>query len=126
MLAVLTRQRSLRHIGQSLQSRLTYLRRFGVGSLDRSTLFHASAQRPSAVAEALFQALLVQCRQIAPRHPFRFQGRLYSLDATVIRVCHTLHHWAVWAPERAGIKLHVALDHDGELPTLVDISTPRV
>jgi hypothetical protein len=126
MLAVLTRQRSLRHIGQSLQPRFTYLRRFGVGSLDRSTLSHAGAQRPAAVAEALFQALLVQCRQIAPRHAFRFQGRLYSLDATVIHVCHTLHRWAVWAPERAGIKLHVALDHDGDLPTWVDVTSARV
>ncbi len=126
MLAVLTGQRSLRHSGQSLRSRFTYLRRFGLGSLDRSTLSYASAQRPSAVAEALFQALLMQCRQIAPRHPFRFQGRLYSLDATVIHVCHTLYHWAVWAPQRAGIKLHVALDHGGELPTLVDVTSARV
>lgn len=126
MLAVLTRQRSLRHIGQSLHTRLTYLRRFGIGSLDRSTLSHAGAQRPQAVAETLFHALLATCQRIAPHHPFRFDGRLYSLDATVIHVCHTLYRWAVWAPQRAGIKLHVALDHDGELPTLVDVTSARV
>jgi len=126
MLAVLTRQRSLRHIGQSLKTRLTYLRRFGLGSVDRSTLSHANARRPHAVAEALFQALLLRGQRIAPRHPFRFRGRLYSLDATVIHVCHTLQQWAVWAPQRAGIKLHVALDHGGELPTLIDITSARV
>jgi hypothetical protein len=126
MLAILTRQRSLRHIERSLGSRRTYLRSFDVGSLDRSTLSHAGAHRPYQVAEALFEHLFARCSKVAPGHPFRFRRKLYSLDATVIRVCHTLHRWATWAPARAGIKLHVALDHDGQLPTLIDITSARV
>lgn len=126
MLAILTRQRSLRHLERSLGTRRTYLRQFGVGSLDRSTLSHASAHRPDQVGRVLFEALLERCRTVAPHHPFRFPQRLYSLDATVIRVCHTLHRWAVWAPKRAGIKLHVALDHDGQLPTIIDMTSARV
>jgi len=126
ILAILTRQRSLRHIEQSLGTRRTYLRYFGVGSLDRSTLSHASAHRPDQVGQVLFEALLQRCSKVAPGHPFRFRGKLYSLDATVIHLCHTLHHWAVWAPKRAGIKLHVALDHDGQIPTIIDITSVRV
>jgi len=126
MLALLTRQRSLRHMGQSFSTRLTYLRRFGVGSVDRSTMSYANAHRPCQVGQALFEWLLQRCRPGAPHHRFPFPGRLYSLDATVIRVCHTLHHWAVWAPERAGIKLHLALDHDGNLPAVIDITSACV
>lgn len=126
MLAILTRQRSLRHIERSLGTRRTYLRSFGVGSLDRSTLSHAGAHRPYQVAQALFERLLQRCSKVAPGHPFRFQRRLYSLDATVIRVCHALHRWAVWAPERAGVKLHVALDHSGPIPALIDVTSARI
>ena len=126
MAAILTRQRSLRHIERSLGTRREYLKQFGVGSLKRATLSHASTHRPYQEAEAFFEHLLARCTKVAPGHPLRFHKKLFHLDATVIRVCHTLHRWALWAPERAGIKLHVALDHGGQLPTVIDITSARV
>lgn len=126
MLAILTRQRSLRHLERSLGTRRTYLRQFGVGSLDRSTLSHASVHRPDEVGRVLFGSLLQRCRMVAPPHSFPFPEQLYSLDATVIHLCPTLHRWAGWAPKRAGVKLHVALNHDGQIPTLIDITSVRV
>ncbi len=68
MAAILTRQRSLRHIERILETRRDYLKQFGVGSLKRATLSHASAHRPYLVAETLFQHLLARCAKVAPGH----------------------------------------------------------
>lgn len=125
MLGLLLRSRSLRDMHTALHSRRTYLRRFGVGSVDRSTISHANAHRPSAVMDALFQALLLKAQAGAPRHPFRFRGKLISLDATVIHLSTTLFAWARSARTDCGIKLHVHYNHAGGLPERVEIKTVR-
>jgi hypothetical protein len=123
LLAMLLKRQSLRDIEQGLRGRQSYLAYFGVGSLDHNTLSHANRHRPAAVAEALFAALLDQAQAAAPRHPGRFGGKHYTLDATVIQVSATLWEWARCAPDEAGIKLHVFLDHDGLVPCLVEFAT---
>ena len=125
LVAMLRRQRSLRDIEHGLSGRQRYLSQFGVGSVDRSTLSHANRHRPAAVAEAMFLELLRRTRAVAPRHPFRFRGKLYTLDATEIPVSATLFEWARCAPDESGIKLHLFLDHDGRLPCLVEFGTWR-
>jgi len=122
---MLRRQHSLRDIEEGLSGRQRYLSQFGIGSVDRSTLSHANRHRPAEVAEAVFHELLRRARSVAPRHPFRFRGKLTTLDATEIPVSATLFEWARCAPDEGGIKLHLFLDHDGPLPCLVEFATWR-
>jgi putative transposase len=123
LLALLLKRQSLRDIETGLRGRQHYLTAFGVGSLDHNTLSHANRHRPAAVAEALFTALLAQAAAAAPGHPGRFRGPHYTLDATEIQVSARLYEWACCAPDEAGIKLHVFLDHAGGLPCLVEFAT---
>lgn len=125
LLAMLCRQRSLREIESGLSGRQTYLRQFGIGSVDRSTLSHANRHRPPEVAEAMYTELLAQAQAVAARHAFRFRGKLVTLDATEIQVSATLFEWARCAPDESGVKLHVFLDHAGLLPSLVEFGTLR-
>ncbi|RPI92680.1 MAG: IS4 family transposase [Chloroflexi bacterium] len=126
LLAVLSGQRSLRHMEQSHGGRGTYLAQFGLNSVKRASASHANQARPWTVLTALLEDLLARCRQVAPPHPLAFSGRLLSIDATVIHVCHTLQKWALWAEGRAGVKLHIALDHGGNWPAIIDITSARV
>jgi putative transposase len=123
LLALLLKRPSLRTIESALRKRQAYLAAFGVGSLDHNTLSYANRHRPAAVAEALFTALRAQAEAAAPGHPGRFRGKHYTLDATEIQVSATLFEWARCAPDEAGIKLHVFLDHAGGLPCLVEFAT---
>jgi putative transposase len=126
LLGLLLGCRSLRDLSCALRSRLTYLRQFGVGSVDRSTLSHAGRHRPGVVMNALFAALLAQAQAYAPRHPFRFRNKLLSLDATVIHVSTTLFNWARSARTDCGVKLHVHYNHAGGIPEVVDLKTVRM
>jgi len=123
--ALLLARQSLRDIEKGLRGRHAYLSHWGVGSLDHNTLSHANRHRPAAVAEAMFTALLKKAQAVAPRHPGRFRGRHYTLDATEIRVSATLYAWARCAPDESGVKLHIFLDHHGPLPCLIEFATLR-
>lgn len=125
LLAMLLKRQSLRDIEKGLRGRQGYLMQFGVGSLDRSTLSHASRHRPADAVEAMFRALLQRAEAAAPGHPGRYGGKHYTLDATEIRVSAKLVEWACCTPEKSGIKLHLFLDHDGLVPCLVEFATLR-
>jgi len=123
LLAMLRGQHSLRRIENGLSARQRYLRAFGIGSVDRSTVSHANRHRPAEAAETLFQGLLTQAQARAMRHGFPFRQKVWTLDATVIQVSTVLYEWARCAQDEAGIKLHVFLDQDGVLPGLVEFGT---
>jgi putative transposase len=59
---------------------------------------------------------------MAPRHGFRFQNKLYSLDASTIDLCLSVFPWADFRTTKGAIKLHVGVDHDGYLPEFVAIT----
>jgi hypothetical protein len=123
LLAMLGRQHSLRRIERGLAGRQSYLSRFGIGSVDRSTVSHANRHRPAAAAEAMYGDLLRRVQAVAPGHPFRFRRKLTTMDATELQVSHVLFEWARCAPDESGIKLHVFLDHNGLVPSLVEFGT---
>jgi hypothetical protein len=47
---------------------------------------------------------------------FRFRHKLLSLDATMIPLCLSLFDWALYRRSKGAVKLHLVLDHDGDLP----------
>jgi hypothetical protein len=92
----------------------------------RSTLAYANAHRPWELFQAVFQQFLERCQPLAEgRRKFRFKNKLVSLDSTVIDLCATLFDWAKFRRTKGAVKLHLLLDHDGYLPSLVVVTEGR-
>jgi len=121
----LGRAQSLREICDGLASTEGKLSHLGIVAPSRSTLSYANAHRPWQLFESIFYTLLERCREIAPKHRFRFKNKLLSLDVTTIDLCATLFDWAKFRRAKGGIKLHLLLDHDGYLPQFAVITDAK-
>ena len=116
---------SLRDGIAGLKARVRSLYHLGVQAVARSTFADANNRRPAAFFEALFGRFYQGCQPVSPRHKFKFNNRLYSLDATVVQLCLALFPWASFRRTKGAIKLHTLLDHDGYLPAFVTITEGR-
>ncbi|MCP4639914.1 MAG: IS4 family transposase, partial [bacterium] len=124
----LAQAQSLREICGGLKCCVGKLTHLGVGKAPpRSTLSYANAHRPWELYRDIFRQLLQRCQAEAAlqKRKFRFRNKLYSLDATVIRLCVTMFDWAKYRQTKGGVKLHLLLDHDGYLPTFAHITEGR-
>jgi hypothetical protein len=121
----LTGRVSLRDGISGLKARVRSLYHLGVQAVARSTFADANNRRPAAFFEALFGRFYQRCQPVSPRHKFKFNNRLYSLDATVVQLCLALFPWASFRRTKGAIKLHTLLDHDGYLPAFVTITEGR-
>ena len=121
----LTGRVSLRDGISGLKARVRSLYHLGVQAVARSTFADANNRRPAAFFEALFGRFYQRCQPVSPRHKFKFNNRLYSLDATVVQLCLSLFPWASFRRTKGAIKLHTLLDHDGYLPAFVTITEGR-
>src|SRR6266849_5176469 len=90
----------------------------------RSTLAYANAHRPWELFQGVFYQLLARCQPLAEgrKRKFQFKNKLVSLDSTVIDLCATLFDWAKFRRTKGAVKLHLLLDHDGYLPSVVVIT----
>ena len=104
------------------QQRLYHL---GATKLSRSNLSRINQDKPYQLFEALFGKLLKRCQSLAPGHGFRFKNDLYSMDATTIDLCLSLFPWATFRTAKGGIKLHVAMNHKGNLPEFVTVTDAK-
>lgn len=120
--AQLTGRSSLRDLLGNLSAQSHKLYHLGMGLISRSSLARVNEQQPCALYESLFFKLLGRCQQHAPGHGFRFNHKLFSLDATTIDVCLSMFPWAKFRQAKGAIKLHVGLDHAGMLPSFVSIT----
>jgi len=91
-------------------------------SVPKSTLADANTLRDHRIYEQLFYKLLSRCRDLTPKHKFRFKNPLYSLDATVIDLCLAMFPWAKFRTRKGAIKLHYQFDHAGELPVFLTVT----
>lgn len=117
---------SLRNIEAGLASQSKSLYHLGVKPVHRSTLAYANAHRPNELFKIIFEAMLSKCQPLAPKHPFRFNNPLYSIDASTIDLCLSLYDWATFRTTKGAVKLHVKLNHNGYLPTFVNVTTGKV
>lgn len=113
---------SLRDLIHNLEAQLTKLYHLGLRRVTRSSLARVNENQPHQMYEALFHKLLGRCQKLAPGHGFRFNNKLYSLDATTIDLCLKVFPWSHSQQSKGAIKLHVGLDHGGMLPEFVAIS----
>jgi len=92
----------------------------------RSTLSDANSRRSPEPFKTLFFQLLNRCRNVTPKHKFKFKSKFYSLDASTISLCLSLFDWAKFRKAKGGIKLHALLDHDGYLPEWINVTDAKV
>ena len=87
--------RSLREISDGLAA-CGKLNHLGLQAAPaKSTLSYANEHRPRELWQRLFYELLDLCRAEAPdkKRKFRFNSRLFSIDATTIDLCLSLFPW---------------------------------
>jgi len=114
---------SLREIENGLLLQSSRLYHLGLpAKVPRSTLSDANTHRDARIYEQLFYKLLSRCRDLTPKHKFRFKNPLYSLDATVVDLCLAMYPWAKFRRRKGAIKLHYQFDHSGELPVFLTIT----
>lgn len=118
----ITQKDSLRDIVTGLSSHAARWYHLGLTGIYRSTLCDANARRDYRIFEGLFYHLLDRCKDLTPRHKFRFKNPLYTIDASTIDLCLSAFPWAKFRTTKGAIKLHCLFDHSGALPTFLTIT----
>lgn len=118
----LSGRKSLRDLVMNVTAQTSKLYHLGIKSCSRATLARVNEQQPASLYEIVFRTLLQRCRQFAPKHRFKFTGKLYLLDATVVDLCLSVFPWAKFRKTKGAIKLHIGLDGEGYLPEFVDLT----
>ena len=121
-LAQLAGRNSLRDIVENISAQAHRLYHLGSSRISRSNLARINEGKPYRLYEALFGKLLLRCQGKVPGHDFRFNNKLYSLDASTIDLCLSVFPWADFRTTKGAVKLHVGLNHDGYLPEFVTIT----
>ena len=121
-MAQLSGRSSLRDIVESISAQAHRLYHLGSVKLSRSNLSRINDGKPYALYEALFGKLLRRCQGAVPKHDFRFNNPLYSLDASTIDLCLSVFPWADFRTTKGAVKLHVGLNHAGYLPEFVTVT----
>jgi hypothetical protein len=113
-------KQSLRDIQNGLEAQGGKLYHLGLPEgVKKSTLSDANKNRPCALYENLFYAMVERCKDVTPKHKFRFNNPLYLLDATTINLCLEVFPWARFRAAKGAMKLHCQLDYGGNLPCFV-------
>lgn len=116
---------SLRDIETSLRTQSSKWYHLGIKDIKRSTLSDANKNRDWKVYEELFYRILGRCKDITPKHKFRFNNPLYTLDATVVELCLSLYPWARFRKRKGALKIHNLYDHSGCIPAFMVITEGR-
>ena len=111
---------SLREIQNGLAAQSRQLYHLGLPQgIAKSTLADANASRDWRIYERLFQLLYLRCRDLAPKHRFRFKNPLVALDATSVEVALSVFPWAQYRTTKGALKLHYGLDYNGNIPSFL-------
>lgn len=121
----LAARRSMRDGLRCLSAAGNRLYHWGLKTVARSTFAEANNSRPVGFFQDLFAEMYGLCAAKSPKHKFRFKSKLFSLDATTIKLCLSLFSWAAFRQTKGGIKMHALLDHDGHIPAFVAVTDAR-
>ncbi len=114
---------SLREIVCQLESHEARLYHLGSGTVKRSTLAEANAQRPSAIFTELMETL----KQRVHRGLRQKIGELvYLIDATSFRLNSLSADWARFSAGVEGGKAHIIYDPDADCPVYSLVTPARV
>ena len=118
----LSGRNGLRDIVENLAAQMHLLYHLGSGKISHSILSRINENKSDGLYEALFGKLLRHCQGMTPSHNFRFKNPLYSLDTSIIDLCLSVFSWAKLRMTNGAIKLHVCLNHDGNLPEFFTVT----
>lgn len=118
----ITQKDSLRDIVTGLSAHASRWYHLGFTGVHKSTLSDANTKRDYRIFEDTFYHLLTRCKQLTPKHNFRFNNPLYSIDATTIDLCLSVFPWAKFRTAKGAIKMHCLYDHSGALPTFLTVT----
>jgi hypothetical protein len=118
----ITQKDSLRDIVTGLSAHSSRWYHLGLSGINKSTLSDANAKRDYRMYEGLFYHLLGRCQDLTPKHRFRFNNPLYTIDASTIDLCLSVFPWAKFRRAKGAIKLHCLYDHSGALPTFMTVT----
>lgn len=121
----LAARRSMRDGLRCLNAAGSRLYPWGLKNVTRSTFADANNSRPVAFFQDLFAEMYSLCATKAPKHNFRFKSKLFSLDATTIKLCLSLFPWASFRQAKGGVKIHTLLDHDGHIPAFATVTDAK-
>ena len=117
-----TGRNSIRDVVENLKAQASKLFHIGTQPMSRSSLSRINNDQPWELYQALFYKILARCQPLSGKHSFRFHNKLYSMDASTIDLCLSVFPWAKFRQAKGAVKLHAVLDHDGLLPTFIDIT----
>ena len=122
LIGQLSGRRSLRDLVDNLDAQCNKLYHIGVGKISRSTLARVNESQPAELYEALFYKILSKIKSISPKHSFKFDNPLYSMDASIIDLSLSVFPWADFRAKKGAVKLHVGLDHSGMIPAFLEVT----
>jgi putative transposase len=120
----LGQRHSLRDIEAALASDPKLHYHLGTRAVSKSALARANESLAADFYKDLFGALYakLQNARVVPSKRFRFKGKLFSLDGSLIDLSMKVFPWADVAPKKAAFKLHLGLDHDGLIPAFAEVT----
>ncbi len=118
----ITQKDSLRDIVTGFSAHASRWYHLGLTGIHKSMLSDANANKTYQIFEELFYHLLSRCKNLTPKHRFRFKNPLYTIDASTIDLCLAVFPWAKFRTTKGAIKLHCLYDHSGALPTFLTIT----
>ncbi|MCL5023314.1 MAG: IS4 family transposase [Nitrospirae bacterium] len=118
----ITLKDSLRDIATGFSAHAARWYHLGLTGIHKSTLSDANANRAYQIFEEVFYHLLSRCKNLTPKHKFRFKNPLYTIDASTIDLCLSVFPWAKFRTTKGAIKLHCLYDYSGALPTFLPIT----
>ena len=116
---------SLRDIQNGFAAQSYKLYHLGLPLVKRSTLADANQTRDYRIYEKLFYKLLERCKDITPKHKFKFKNPLYTLDATVIDLCLSTFDWAKFRTTKGAIKLHYQFNNIPQIPSFLVVTDAK-
>ena len=120
----LGQRHSLRDIEAALASDPKLHYHLGTRAVSKSALARANESLAADFYKDLFGTLYarLQDAHVVPGKRFRFKGKLFSLDGSLIDLSMKVFPWADVAPKKAAFKLHLGLDHDGLIPAFAEVT----
>ena len=124
VLGQLGHRHSLRDIESALTSQASQHYHLNIGSVSRSALARANEKLDPDFYQKLFYRLYGRCCQsgAVPGKKFRFKGKLFSLDGSLVDLSMTVFPWAKVSSQKAAFKLHLGLGHDGLIPAFAEVT----
>jgi putative transposase len=122
LMAQLSGRQSLRDIEANINAHRSSHYHLGLDRVAKSSLARVNERQPYKLYEALFEKLVARCQGRSPRHRFRFNNPLYSLDSSLIELSLAIFPWADHNRSKAAMKLHVGLDHGGCFPAFAALT----